>query len=328
MGILEYALVGLSTILAIIYGVVIFFSHQPRLPVDSELKYITNDGSKETHALPARLSSVQKPTERTTELSVIIPCYNETKRLGKMMYECMEVLRKQYDQDSKFEIMIVDDGSSDGTGEYALLLANELKLAPHTMKVVTLAKNRGKGGGVTHGLLHCSGKLGLFADADGATSFGDVTKLINNFKNDDGSVDTVDPKIAVGSRSHMVNTDAVVKRSFIRNLLMYGLHTLVFIFGIRDVKDTQCGFKMFNVESIRRIFPHMHTERWIFDVEVLLLGELQNIPVKEIAVNWQEIDGSKVDLARDSIEMAIDLVVTRLAYLLGIYKLDECGRKK
>ncbi|KAF6067114.1 Dolichyl-phosphate beta-glucosyltransferase domain protein [Candida albicans] len=63
-----------------------------------------------------------------------------------------------------------------------------------------------------------------------------------------------------------------------------------------------------------------------FDVEVLLLGEIQKFNMKELPVNWQEIDGSKVDLARDSIAMAIDLVVTRLAYLLGVYKLDECGR--
>ena len=107
---------------------------------------------------------------------------------------------------------------------------------------------------------------------------------------------------------------------------MYGLHALVFVFGIRDVRDTQCGFKMFNFEAVKNIFPHMHTERWIFDVEVLLLGEIQKFNMKELPVNWQEIDGSKVDLARDSIAMAIDLVVTRLAYLLGVYKLDECGR--
>ncbi|KAG7193799.1 dolichyl-phosphate beta-glucosyltransferase [Scheffersomyces spartinae] len=330
MGLVEYVVAAVVTIFAAVYGVILFFRHQPRLPVESELKYITNDKTQKTYDLPERLSSRLKPCERTKELSVIIPCYNETKRLGKMMDECIEVLRKQYDQDdSKFEIIIVDDGSSDGTGAYALLLADELGLKPHTMKVVTLAKNRGKGGGVTHGLLYSNGKLSLFADADGATSFGDVSKLIDTFKlsqDDDDTIDIVNPMIAIGSRSHMVNTDAVVKRSFIRNLLMYGLHTLVYIFGIRDVKDTQCGFKMFNVESVRRIFPHMHTERWIFDVEVLLLGELQGIPVKEIAVNWQEIDGSKVDLARDSIEMAIDLVVTRLAYLLGVYKLDECGR--
>lgn len=108
---------------------------------------------------------------------------------------------------------------------------------------------------------------------------------------------------------------------------MYGLHTLVFIFGIRQIQDTQCGFKMFNRESAQIIFPHMHTERWIFDVEVLLLGGMQGVEMKEIPVNWQEIDGSKVDLARDSIQMAIDLVVTRMAYLMGVYGLDESGHK-
>lgn len=136
-----------------------------------------------------------------------------------------------------------------------------------------------------------------------------------------------DALVAIGSRAHMVSTDAVVKRLFIRNFLMYGLHTLVYVFGIRQIQDTQCGFKMFNRRALSQIFPHMHTERWIFDVEVLLLAEMQGIRMKEFAVNWEEVDGSKVDLAKDSIGMAIDLVVTRMAYLLGIYKLNQCGRQ-
>lgn len=224
--------------------------------------------------------------------------------------------------EDQYEILIVDDGSKDGTAEYALELATKMNLAPHVLKVVKLSKNRGKGGAVRHGLLHGSGKYMLFADADGATTFSDVRKLLDNLE----SQPEEKAAVAIGLRAHMVNTDAVVKRSFIRNFLMYGLHTLVFIFGIRKVQDTQCGFKMFNRPAVQRIFPHMHTERWIFDVEVLLLADLQKIPIAEIPVNWQEIDGLKVDLAKDSIQMAIDLVVTRLAYLLGVYGLDECGQ--
>lgn len=296
------------------------FSLKPRLEVDSETKYTTNDATGKSYDLPPRINSGTKLTN-DIDLSVVIPCYNETERLGIMLDECVEHLNNTK---ITYEILIVDDGSSDGTGEYAISKAREFKLQPHVLRVVQLAKNRGKGGAVTHGILHSRGNLALFADADGATRFKDIERLVEHFKN----IDNADANIAIGSRAHMVNTDAVVKRSFIRNFLMYGLHTLVFIFGIRGVADTQCGFKMFNQEAVRRIFPHMHTERWIFDVEILLLAELQGIPIKELPVNWKEIDGSKVNLAKDSIDMAIDLVVTRLSYLLGIYKIDECGAKK
>ena len=302
-----------------IYATVIFFSHKPRKPFPSELTYKTNDSTDKTHPLPPRINTNSSFQDDGIDISLVIPCYNETERLGKMLDEAIDYLETNHR--SKYEIIVVDDGSSDGTDKYALEKANEFKLLPHIMRVVQLKQNRGKGGAVTHGSLHSRGKYVLFADADGATLFPDVAKLVNYLANANGQ-----PSIAIGSRAHMVNTDAVVKRSFIRNFLMYGLHALVFVFGIRDVRDTQCGFKMFNFEAVKNIFPHMHTERWIFDVEVLLLGEIQKFNMKELPVNWQEIDGSKVDLARDSIAMAIDLVVTRLAYLLGVYKLDECGR--
>lgn len=314
-----YAFSVVATLLAIVYGAVVVFSHQPRLPTPSELKYSTNDKKGPVHELPPRISS-SKIADSSLTLTVVVPCYNETDRLGKMLDEAVQYLQQNHGGD--YEIVIVDDGSSDNTAEFALEKATELKLAPHVLKVVKLANNRGKGGAVTHGILHGSGKYLLFADADGASKFSDMKKLFEYLQ----SVPEDEAAIAIGLRAHMVNTDAVVKRLFIRNFLMYGLHTLVYIFGIRDVQDTQCGFKMFNRSAVANIFPHMHTERWIFDVEILLLGELQDMALKEVPVNWQEIDGSKVDLAKDSIQMAIDLVVTRMAYIIGIYGLDECGR--
>lgn len=307
----------LVALLGALYALVLVFRHLPRSETANERKYITNDGlGDQVYELPPRLGDAKSIQEPTTDLSVVIPCYNETLRLGVMLDDAIGFLRTTR---KRYEIIIVDDGSKDGTAEYALQKAAELKLGPHIMKIVKLDENRGKGGAVTHGLLHSLGRLALFADADGATTFSDAEKLILYL---DGLPENT-PGIAIGSRAHMVNTEAVVKRSFIRNFLMYGLHTLVYVFGIRGVQDTQCGFKMFNRQAVAMIFPHMHTERWIFDVEVLLLGEIQHIPMREIAVNWQEIGGSKIDLARDSIGMAIDLVVTRLAYIFLVYKVEQ-----
>lgn len=231
-----------------------------------------------------------------------------------MMDECVGHLKqKTY----TYEIIVVDDKSSDGTPNFAIKLGEKYGLKPHTLKVIELVKNRGKGGAVTHGMMYSSGKYALFADADGATTFSDMEPLLEYLKSQKNGA------IAIGSRAHMVNTEAVVKRLFIRNFLMHGLHLLVYIFGIRQVQDTQCGFKMFDRSSINKIFPYMHTERWIFDVEILLLAIYQGINMKEIPVNWQEVDGLKVDLVVDSINMAIDLVVTRVCYILGIYRYGE-----
>lgn len=312
------SLVG--SLLAVFFGMLLFLKHYPREETESETRYKTNDTLGPIHKLPKRFNSrdLDPQAEFEHELSVVVPAFNEKARLGKMLDEAVAFLEQKYK--GKYEIVIVDDASHDGTGEFALSEASRLLLAPHVLKVVTLVENRGKGGAVTHGILHSGGRYMLFADADGATQFSDVSKLIDHM-----AAQEKGPAMAIGSRAHMVNTDAVVKRSFIRNLLMYALHTLVYVFGIRNVQDTQCGFKMFNRDSARMIFPHMHTERWIFDVEILLLAELQKISIGEIPVNWQEVDGSKVDLAKDSIQMAVDLVVTRMAYIIGIYGINECG---
>lgn len=314
---LVYAISVIATLIAVVYGCVILFSHYPRPPTPSELKYSTNDKKGPVHDLPPRLRP-SKITASSLKLTVVVPCYNETPRLAKMLEEALEYLQETHAND--YEIIIVDDGSSDGTDEFALEQASKYGLPLHVLKVVKLAQNRGKGGAVTHGILHGSGEYLLFADADGATKFSDVERLLKELES------KKEAAIAIGSRAHMVNTDAVVKRLFIRNFLMYGLHTLVFIFGIRSVLDTQCGFKLFNRKAVAQIFPHMHTERWIFDVEILLLGEIQGMTMTEVPVNWQEIDGSKVDLAKDLIQMAVDLVVTRMAYIFGIYKLNEASR--
>ena len=161
---------------AALYGLVFIFKHQPRPETSNEKLYYTNDGLEDTtYSLPSRLLSITDGPSATTDLSVVIPCYNETERLGKMLDEAVGYLRSTR---LKYEIIIVDDGSQDGTDKYALNKAVELKLAPHIMKVVKLDHNRGKGGAVTHGLLHSLGKLALFADADGATQFSDAEHLI------------------------------------------------------------------------------------------------------------------------------------------------------
>ena len=104
---------------------------------------------------------------------------------------------------------------------------------------------------------------------------------------------------------------------------MHSFHKVLYVLGIRIIKDTQCGFKLFTRKSALNIFNNTHVEGWIFDIEVLLLAQYFNMPIVEVSVTWHEIDGSKVSIIKDSIKMAIDLLIIRFNYLFGIWKIID-----
>lgn len=305
VALLSMVVIGTLTLYLAVY----LLSHNPRKVLPSELLYSTVDKNGQKSG-PHELPTLDDAP--SVEISVVIPCFNERERLHLMLEEAIPYLNKTYG--ISWELLLVDDGSTDGTSDLALTWAADNEVYGEKLRVCILEKNRGKGGAVAHGMKHSRGRLILFADADGASRFSDVKKLAN------AVASGKEEGVAVGSRAHLVKTDAVVKRTFIRNLLMYGLHVLLFVFGIRSIKDTQCGFKLFTRRASAAIFPYLHTERWIFDVECLIIAMRKKLPIHEVSISWHEVEGSKIELARDSVLMAIDLVVIRLAYLFGIYR--------
>ncbi len=100
---------------------------------------------------------------------------------------------------------------------------------------------------------------------------------------------------------------------------MHSFHFFVYLLGIRSIKDTQCGFKLLTRKSCQQIIPYMHVEGWIFDIELLLLAFRRNIPVAEVAVNWHEVEGTKLSIVFDSLQMLTHLIIIRLNYFLGIW---------
>src|SRR5262245_2050890 len=104
---------------------------------------------------------------------------------------------------------------------------------------------------------------------------------------------------------------------------MYGFHLTVAILGVSGIKDTQCGFKLFSRKAAQLIFPNLHIERWAFDVELIYLAQNFNVPLAEVAVNWKEIEGSKLSPATASIQMLKDLLRFRFAYMTGIWRIDR-----
>ena len=214
-----------------------------------------------------------------------------------------------------YEIIIVDDGSNDGTSDTALGLA--AKYPKSDIRIVTLEKNIGKGGAVRHGMLHAGGKRLLMVDADDASRIEDLEQL---WKTMDDIGSSNGPAVVVGSRAHLVKSEAVVKRSLLRNILMYGLHTILRIIGVGHIRDTQCGFKLFSRSAAQQIFPAQHLATWIFDVELLLLAKQLRIPVAEVPIEWHEVAGSKLNVVAASLQMLRDLLIVRGNLLLGRWK--------
>lgn len=104
---------------------------------------------------------------------------------------------------------------------------------------------------------------------------------------------------------------------------MYGFHMLVSLLCSRDIHDTQCGFKLFSRNTAQLIFPPLHIERWSFDIELIILSKYNNILVKEVGVNWHEVDGSKLSVINASFSMLRELICIRFCYLFGIWKCSD-----
>ncbi|KIW47317.1 uncharacterized protein PV06_00027 [Exophiala oligosperma] len=240
-----------------------------------------------------------------------------------------------------WEIILVDDGSTDHTlltaqtfsrkhilpahprrdsGPWTHRSPRGVTIPPGSIRMVSLVSNRGKGGAVVHGMRHARGQYVLFADADGASKFSDLGKLVSSIRSVE---DDSGRAVAVGSRAHLVGSEAVVKRSKLRNFLMHSFHLLLRFMtppATARVADTQCGFKLFSRASLPYIVPHMHMEGWIFDVEMLMLAEFSGIPVVEVPIGWREVIGSKLNVVRDSIGMAWGLALLRICWGTGIYR--------
>lgn len=254
----------------------------------------------------------------SVDLSVIVPAYNEEERLPLMMDEALEYLEGRQTESPSFmyEIIIVDDGSSDKTTQTGQKYS--LKYGEDKVRVLTLEKNRGKGGAVRLGMFVARGKLLLFADADGASKFSDYRKLEVEMKKIKKNPDNL--AVVCGSRAHL-EKDSIAQRSLFRTILMKGFHFVVWFLCVRGIKDTQCGFKLLTREAAILLFSNLHVERWAFDVDMLYLAQYFSIPIGEVAINWQEIEGSKMVPVWSWLQMGRDIILIRLKYLIGAWKI-------
>jgi len=305
---LALALTAICLFLGLIYTLLVVLSPSIHQPAPEAFQYRSNSEPVVAHPLPPPSAAPE------CDLTVVIPAYNEAARLPPMLTDALNhVLGNRLWKTVEF--LIVDDGSKDNTSEVALQfpVPEDPKSAVNvSIRVVRLPKNSGKGAAVKHGMLHAQGKRMLMADADGASRFSDLDKLWAAM---DAGADVV-----CGSRAHLVGTEAVVKRSLLRNTLMHILHTLLRFLGVSHIRDTQCGFKLFTRSAGHTLFQTLHIPHWIFDVELLVVALMCGMKTEEVSVGWEEVAGSKISIIWDSAEMLRDLLVLRANYTFGRWK--------
>ncbi|NJQ03586.1 dolichyl-phosphate beta-glucosyltransferase [Streptomyces zingiberis] len=215
------------------------------------------------------------------ELSVVIPAYNEEARLRDGVAEVCRYLRAGGDRWERWEVIVVDDGSTDTT---AALAARAAADEPR-VRLIRTGVNRGKGHAVRRGVLASRGRRVLFCDADGATPIEELARLADRL--DEGYA------AAIGSRAGPA-ARIEVRQHPVRELLGKAGNRLIQVLAVPGVRDTQCGFKLFDGDKARAAFALARTDGWGFDVEILRHFRARGWPVAEVPVRWAHRAGSKV----------------------------------
>lgn len=237
-------------------------------------------------------------------LSVIIPAYNEQRRLPKTLSSIDSYLRKQpYD----YEILVVNDGSKDKTAE----VVENLKVKIRNLRLIDNKENQGKGFVVRQGLLEAKGEYRLFTDADNSTSIDQVEKMWPEIKKG--------YDIVIGSRD-VKGAVIPVPQTWIRRRLgdVFNLFTQITC-GLWGIWDAQCGFKIFTKEAVEKILPKCKINRFAFDPEILVIAKKLGFKIKEIPVVWINEPESKVKF-KSMIKMGLDLLKIRWNLIKNVYK--------
>jgi dolichyl-phosphate beta-glucosyltransferase len=244
-------------------------------------------------------------------LSVIVPAYNEEKRLLETLREIDKYLRSQ---NYESEILVVSDGSTDRTNE----ITKNLMVEINNLRLLEFPKKKGKGFGVRQGMLEAEGYYRLFTDADNSTSVDQVEKMLPYLKGTcpepvEGGYDVV-----IGSRDirgAVLDPPQPWQRRFTGEAFKLVRKIII---GLWEIEDTQCGFKCFTKKAAGKIFPKCKIDRFSFDAEVLLIAKKLKYKIKEIPIYWKNDLASKVKF-KSMVKMAIDLIKIKWNLILGKY---------
>lgn len=237
--------------------------------------------------------------------SIIIPAYNEQDRLGATLEK---VLAYAAAQGWRSEVLVVNDGSRDATGD----VAREFARRNPSVRLIENPGNRGKGYSVRNGALNTSGDIVLFTDADLSTPIEEAGKLFAAIA---GGAD-----VAIGSR--WLKSELQTERQPVYRQIVGRAFNLVLWAVLRiNYKDTQCGFKAFSGRAARSLFSLQKIDRWGFDPELLFLARKNGMKVAEVPVEWAHDHRSKIRVFRDGFRMLADLLAVRWYQITGRYTL-------
>ncbi len=235
------------------------------------------------------------------KFSVVIPAYNEAERLPETLREASAWLEAECTSGTMFDdydILVVDDGSSDETVAVTEALRDTLP----RLRLLAQPENRGKGAAVRAGMLEVDGGIRLFMDADHSTHIKETGKA--------WPLLMAGADVVIGSRQH-ADSEIARHQSWLResmgkcfNLMMRAATGIAFA-------DTQCGFKLFTAEAARRLFTRQRSEGFGFDVELIYLAQQEGMRIEEIPVRWVNEPNSRVRMLIDPLHMAADIVRIR-----------------
>jgi dolichyl-phosphate beta-glucosyltransferase len=238
------------------------------------------------------------------KLSIIIPAYNEEKRLARTLREIDSYVSRQ---NYGYEILVISDGSKDNTAGLVNSLIPEIR----NLRLIDRKENKGKGFSVRQAMLEAKGDFRIFTDADNSTSIDQVEKIWPELEK---GFDVV-----IGSRD-IKGAVLDPPQPFIRNIILgegFKLFRKLAI-GLWDLEDTQCGFKLFKKEVVEKVFPKCLINRFAFDPEMLVLARKYGFKVKEIPVYWKNDLESTVKF-KGMVKMASDLLAIRFNLLSKKY---------
>jgi len=227
-------------------------------------------------------------------LSVIVPAYNEEKRIGPSLDAITGYLKKQ---SYSWEVIVADDGSQDTT-----IQVSEQKMKGFPHKILKAAANGGKGSAVKRGMLAAEGTYRLFTDADLSTPIEETARVLREL---DSGFDVV-----IGSRA-LSDSNVVVHQNFIRESMGRVFNGCARLLAFRGIHDSQCGFKAFTAQAAIDLFTLQKLPGFSFDVEIVFLAQRRDYRLLEIPVTWHNSEQSRVRLLRDPLLMFWDLLKIR-----------------
>jgi len=260
-----------------------------------------------TTSTPLAPATIQPPISAPEiHLSVIIPAYNEERRIGKTLANLRQYLDAQT---YYYEVIVSDDGSQDTTVPIVKIIQEGWP----ELKLITAVANQGKGAVVKRAMLSAKGKYLLFTDADNATPIEEIEKLWPH-------VDTF--PIVFGSR-HCRGAHIYIHQAKHRKLLSRISNLLIRMVAVPGVSDTQCGFKLFERNAGKNIFANVRMERFGFDIEAFVIANKLGYPFREVGINWYNDPDTRVRTGREALRTLRDLFRIKLNMLKGKY--DQVG---